>query len=195
MQGLFLLSAYVLPFRMREQAWRGHVPTTRRSGWLSRKLHELLSRDNRGHGWACGRREEISLELEILNQVNAERTRRGLHPLKLNTLLRYAARSYAVELAAVPGRLSHTGIDGRTVFERVAASGYLDPFFSIQNTVTRSYAVGENLARGWMAPTMAVSGWMASPAHRTNILNPDFEETGVGVVGDCWVQVFGRVTH
>jgi uncharacterized protein YkwD len=42
-----------------------------------------------------------------------------------------------------------------------------------------------------------VEGWMGSPGHRENILNPGFEATGVALVkaddayGTYWTQVFG----
>ena len=46
------------------------------------------------------------------------------------------------------------------------------------------YVVGENIAWGtlWLAtPRSIVNAWMASPAHRANILDGAFRETGVGV--------------
>jgi len=41
-----------------------------------------------------------------------------------------------------------------------------------------------------------MSGWMDSPGHRANILNPNFSELGVGEaegspMGTTWTQVFG----
>ena len=55
---------------------------------------------------------------------------------------------------------------------------------------------GENLALGQSSAADAVESWMHSRGHRKNILNPDFEELGVGYAIDrvgrrYFVQVFG----
>ena len=57
-------------------------------------------------------------------------------------------------------------------------------------------AWAENLAFGF-DPAAVVGGWMASPGHRANILNPTYTETGVGFALDrsgrrYYAQVFGR---
>ena len=31
-------------------------------------------------------------------------------------------------------------------------------------------------------PSAIVAGWMRSPEHRANILNPDFRDSGIGIV-------------
>ena len=36
-----------------------------------------------------------------------------------------------------------------------------------------------------------VAAWMKSPAHRKNILNPDFDDTGVGVVKGTYADSTG----
>ena len=46
------------------------------------------------------------------------------------------------------------------------------------------YEVGENIAWGTLSlatPRAIVAAWMASPAHRANILDPRYRETGIGV--------------
>ncbi|GAB3255608.1 CAP domain-containing protein [Nocardioides dilutus] len=59
-------------------------------------------------------------------------------------------------------------------------------------------AVGENVAYGYPTGRSVVNdGWMNSPGHRANILNPDFRLMGIGArKGDNgrWyvAQVFGR---
>jgi uncharacterized protein YkwD len=56
-------------------------------------------------------------------------------------------------------------------------------------------------------PAAIVASWMASPGHRANILDPDFRDSGVGVVaraprryangqpGATYTQQFGAVTR
>ena len=39
----------------------------------------------------------------------------------------------------------------------------------------------ENLAAGQTGPAQAMQGWMASPAHRANVLAPAARDLGVGV--------------
>ena len=48
---------------------------------------------------------------------------------------------------------------------------------------------GENISR---APSFerVIRGWMNSPGHKRNILNPRYKSTGVGNNGKIWVQCF-----
>lgn len=62
-------------------------------------------------------------------------------------------------------------------------------------------AVGENIATGYPTPRQAVAGWMASPDHCRNILDPAFRDVGTGEVPAAvrgwaagpatWTQEFG----
>ena len=54
----------------------------------------------------------------------------------------------------------------------------------------RAVAVGENSLWGAESPREAVTLWMESPPHRTNILDPEWRTTGVAVDGWRYVQVF-----
>ena len=59
----------------------------------------------------------------------------------------------------------------------------------------RAYMVGENIALGTMqlaTPAAIVASWMKSPDHRANILNPDFRDSGIGVVARAPQQVRAR---
>ena len=71
--------------------------------------------------------------------------------------------------------------------ERIRANGYVG-----------YRTIGENIAGGQATIKEAVTAWLASPAHCTNIMNPDFKEIGVAVVvnndseyGIYWTQSFG----
>lgn len=79
---------------------------------------------------------------------------------------------------------SHTSQDGRTVAQRVTATGY----------VWRT--VGENITAGQATPESVVGGWLKSEGHCRNVMNPGFKELGVGYAqggsyGHYWVQNFG----
>jgi uncharacterized protein YkwD len=66
------------------------------------------------------------------------------------------------------GFYSHVDPQGQDVAGRLAAVGYL---------AVRS---AENLARGQPNANDVVAGWMDSPGHRANILNPELRAIGAG---------------
>lgn len=74
---------------------------------------------------------------------------------------------------------SHTGSDSSGIGERISRQGY--------NWVR----CGENIARGQATIAAVVAGWMKSPGHCSNIMNPNFKEIGVSKVGEYWTQNFG----
>ncbi|MFC4639008.1 CAP domain-containing protein [Deinococcus hohokamensis] len=103
--------------------------------------------------------------------------------LSLNAQLTQAAQGHAADMAA-RNYFSHTSLDGRTMADRVEATGY------------RWSTIGENIAAGQTSPEEVVSGWLNSPGHCANIMNPAFRELGVGYAqggnyGHDWVQDFG----
>ena len=82
--------------------------------------------------------------------------------------------------------MSHTGSDGSDMVARAENAGY------------RNWtAVGENVAYGYDSETAVLTGWMNSPGHRANILNPAYTHVGsASAVGGSgtryWSQDFGR---
>jgi uncharacterized protein YkwD len=113
---------------------------------------------------------------------NAERAQAGTPALVVDATLQAVAEDYA-EGMATQGFIGHTDPDGNTVRERVLNAGY------------DWIAVAENLAYGPCTAERAVEGWMDSEGHRTNLLNPTYIDTGVGVYHGgayemYWVQVF-----
>ena len=74
------------------------------------------------------------------------------------------------------GFFSHVTPTGRSVSERVEATGYLRD--------AASWALGETLAWGTgscSTPTATVTAWMESPPHRRILLGRRYREIGVGV--------------
>lgn len=83
--------------------------------------------------------------------------------------LNQAANGHSADMAA-QNYFSHTSKDGRTLSNRVDATGY-------------AWAgLGENIAAGYPSVQAVVNGWMASPGHCVNIMNPDFSEMGLACV-------------
>jgi len=120
-----------------------------------------------------------SLEQQCLDEVNRVRRARGLVRLEVYEDLLSVAREYSRRMAE-EHFFSHTDPDGRTVRERV------------DDADVKWRMVGENLAysNGYINPVAAsLHGWMESPGHRRNILDPDYRLTAVG----AWIADNGTV--
>ncbi len=120
---------------------------------------------------------------DVLNLVNAERSKAGLAALSWGTTCEGAANIRAQEIMSV---YSHQRPDGSTWATTcpIPATGGMS---------------GENLNAGNAAvsPETVVAAWMNSPDHRANILNPNFTNVSVGFVFDpnspyktYWSQYF-----
>ena len=130
-------------------------------------------------------------EQEVLTLINAHRANAGCAPLVAHKQLVQAARGHSIDMA-VNDYFSHTSLDGRSPWDRMADAGY-----------TSFSSAGENIAAGQSTTTRVVNGWMGSSGHRANILNCNFTETGIGYhylqndTGDTnyrhyWTQNFAR---
>lgn len=123
----------------------------------------------------------VAIAQDLLQLVNAERQRVNAPPLVLNDKLTAAAQRHAQDMAT-SRRMSHNGFDGSTMGSRIDATRY------------RWSTIGENVAMGQPTAAAVMSGWMNSPGHRQNILNPAFTELGVGQATGggriYWAQVF-----
>jgi uncharacterized protein YkwD len=122
----------------------------------------------------------------MLEQVNMHRADAGQSPLRLCATLTIAAQRYS-EVLLDWGELNHTGPDGSEPWDRAIAAGYTDPD-----------ATGENIASGYVDVDAVMEGWMNSPGHRDNIVEPMFTDIGFGFADSptsntapYWVQKFG----
>lgn len=88
-----------------------------------------------------------------------------------NTRLLQAADKHSGDMAQ-HNFFDHTGSDGSTVAMRVDETGY----------VWR--AVGENIAAGQRSVEEVVAGWLDSPGHCRNLMNPVFTEVAVTCAED-----------
>jgi uncharacterized protein YkwD len=116
-----------------------------------------------------------SLEVQLLAEVNATRSRYGLSQLTPSPKLAAAAQSHSREMGE-RGYFGHASVDGTDPVSRVGRyytrKGY------------RSWWVGENLA--WWSPTIeandVVKRWLASPVHRKELLTPRWREIGISAI-------------
>jgi len=113
----------------------------------------------------------------IVDLTNEARVANGLSPLTQHPALVAAAQKYADLHAHVsPDRLDH-GLSGSTLGSRIEAESYDGWTFLAENLLWVSLEPP-------LSPAEAVQYWLASPAHRDNILSSAVNETGVG----CYVS-------
>ncbi|MEG4940132.1 CAP domain-containing protein [Microcoleus sp. F4-D5] len=124
----------------------------------------------------------------VVEITNVERSKAGLSPLQFNPVLGAVAQKHSVDMA-LNDFFDHTGSTGSQIGDRISAEGYKSSYYA------------ENISAGRATPEEAVTAWMNSDGHRTNILNPQFQEIGVGYyflgndTGEVnytyyWTQVF-----
>ena len=128
--------------------------------------------------------------LELANEARA-RTRRcgsksfpAVPPLTLSSKLTRAALEHSKDMAR-HSEFEHEGSDSSTPPQRATRAGYL------------WRTVGENIAAGATSAEEVMEGWLASPGHCENLMDPRFTETGIGYVVDArsesgvyWTQMF-----
>jgi uncharacterized protein YkwD len=130
--------------------------------------------------------------LELVNEARSQARRCGREtfnattPLKLSLALGNAALAHSLDMAT-RDYFDHVGPDGSTPASRVTHAGYA------------WQAVGENLAAGVPTAEEAVAGWLHSPAHCQNLMDPRFTDMGVAYTVNpkdpsviFWTQVFAQ---
>jgi len=103
-----------------------------------------------------------------------------------NPLLAQAAFNHVQDMEAF-NFFSHEGSDGLGVSSRADGVGY------------NWQAIGENIAAGQLDIEEVQQGWLDSPGHCRNIMNPVFSEVGAACIGSedtdygtYWAVVFGN---
>jgi uncharacterized protein YkwD len=117
-------------------------------------------------------------DLSFATLLNDTRADQGVAGLSSNAALAEAALGHAADMAQ-HDYLSHTGLDGSTPGDRAEAAGYNWDF------------IAENIAKGFSTETGVMDGWMTSPGHRDNILDPRADDFGLARVDDIWVLMLG----
>ena len=133
-----------------------------------------------------------SQALQLVNEVRARGAICGAHrfapapPLASSGTLANVAFGHADDMAE-HDYFEHSDLNGHTPADRVRAVGY------------REKVVGENIAYGPKSVEEVVQGWLESPGHCENIMDPRFAEMGIayatgrsGRHGLYWVQVLAE---
>jgi uncharacterized protein YkwD len=127
--------------------------------------------------------------LQLVNDVRSRGTRCGkrdfapAHALSLDDTLATVAFGHASDMAEHQ-YFEHQDLAGKSPADRVRASGY------------REQLVGENIAYGPKTVDEVVQGWLDSPGHCENIMDPRFAQMGLAFAsghgsqhGLYWVQL------
>ena len=123
---------------------------------------------------------ESPIETTMLQLINAEREKVGAGPLTFNPNLNASAEDHSSWMLE-QNIFSHDGEGDSTARERMEEAGYS---FEGKNSS------GENIATQSVRGPEGIGddvqnlhdGLMLSPGHRANILNPGFDEIGIGIV-------------
>lgn len=115
--------------------------------------------------------------IELINQARSQPQNCGTEafaatdPVNWNTKLLQAADQHSADMTQ-HNFFDHTGSDGSSVATRVNDAGY------------EWGAVGENIAAGQLSAAEVVAGWLDSPGHCRNLMNPVFTEVAVTCAED-----------
>ncbi|BBN64120.1 MULTISPECIES: CAP domain-containing protein [Pseudomonas] len=129
--------------------------------------------------------------LEMINNARTQARQCGTQsfaaatPLAWNLVLGTAAQRHSQAMAN-QNFFDHKDRDGRTPGDRAELAGYV------------GQQVGENIAAGQDSARKVVDGWLLSPGHCANLMNPDFRELGAAYAMDpksdagiYWTAMFG----
>ena len=130
----------------------------------------------------------------LLAQVNAARAKPRLcgrqrfaaaRPLTWSASLGAAAQGHSRAMAA-GNYFAHQDPDGDMPADRAWAAGY------------GGRQIGENIAAGQGSPNQAMAGWLASPGHCANLMNPMFTQVGAAYAANArsdkgiyWTMLLG----
>lgn len=103
---------------------------------------------------------------ELATLINNARAQNGLAVLTVNPQLTAAAQAHSIDQAC-HGLISHSGSDGSSPGQRIAAAGY-------------SASRASEIIYGSGYPQTAFDWWMSDATHRNEILNPYVTDMGVG---------------
>jgi len=123
-----------------------------------------------------------TIEDELIDLINAERSRRYLRTLKKSDVLMQVAEAHSQDMWD-RNFTDHVNPDGLSPFDRLRNAGY------------DFWGAGENVGWGQSTAQGVFDWWMASPGHQANMLLPAFTEIGIGYVaggskGDYWTGLF-----
>ncbi len=138
-------------------------------------------------------RDAVGLRiLELINQARATPRRCGTEsfsaapPVRWNDLLAESSQRHSDDMARNNFFDHVSPRDGSHSWDRVERAGY------------KYRTTGENIAAGYPSAEAAVEGWIKSPGHCANLMNPEFTDMGAALAVNrsskmelYWTQEFG----
>jgi len=120
-----------------------------------------------------------AFEAKVVELTNAERSKAGLKPFKINN-----------ELSKV-SRIKSQDMTDKNYFDHNSPT-YGSPFDMMKKFGISYKTAAENIAKGQKTPEEVVKAWMNSTGHRANILNSKLDQIGVGFDSrsNAWTQMF-----
>ena len=140
----------------------------------------------------CGISNYQALMLQQINSARAQARSCGSTAYAATTALAWDAKLFAASAKhsadmAANNYFAHQGLDGRSPAQRVTAEGYA------------WRATGENIAAGYATIDSVMTGWLNSPGHCANIMNPTYVDVAVACVqatgatySTYWTMELGR---
>lgn len=138
--------------------------------------------------------DERAADKALLAMVNSARAHPRLcgyqrfpaaRPLAWSAALGAAAQGHSKAMAR-DNYFAHQDPTGNSPADRARVAGY------------RGRNIGENIAAGQGSPNDAMQGWLASPGHCANLMNPLFTQVGAAYAtnvrsdkGIYWTMLFG----
>lgn len=135
------------------------------------------------------------VELALINAHNQARTQgrtcgttfyNPAPKLRWDCRLGQASFNHSTDMAT-NDFFSHTGSDGSSPFDRMRRAGY------------QFRTAGENISAGYRTVEAAMTGWLNSPGHCSNIMNPAFQDIGAAKAESStsryriyWTAGFGK---
>ena len=116
----------------------------------------------------------VSYAAQVVRATNAARDAEGLAALRSSACAEAAARERAAGLVG-QAPLAHRPLAG--VIARCAPAA----------------TAAENLSRAAASPSAVVDAWLGSPGHRSNLLDPELTDVGVGCVEDDAAMLCSQV--
>ncbi|WP_010165789.1 CAP domain-containing protein [Candidatus Epulonipiscium viviparus] len=117
---------------------------------------------------------------EILQLVNEERIKAGIHPLELD-----------YELTKV-AQIKSTDMQENQYFSHESPT-YGSPITMMESfDISGWNKIGENIAMGHKNPATVMKSWMSSSDHKANILKEEYTHIGIGYADEenYWTQIF-----
>ncbi len=121
--------------------------------------------------------EWVILEDAVVGEVNAVRAKGtycasdwypSVAPLEMNNVIRIAARLHSQDMSE-QDYFSHDSLDGRDFGDRMEEAGF-----------NGASPWGENIAIGYTSAKSVVAGWVSSPGHCRNLMDPSYKVMGIG---------------